>query len=393
MDGEQEAGREAEVVEAPPSPLAERLRDFRDGTAEQPDEDKPTSGEEDEAEGQNADEGDGTDADEQQDGEQGTEDQDGDDAADDDAQDEDEAGDEGEGDKPDPKAQGRTFSVEIPTLNADGSKGPRGSGVLLLEGLPQEFRDTIVSHVKRSQALEATQQRLAEAREFETDARFFRNDPLNAMRLVAVEKPELASKFVESWVLQNPKATKALVRALKLDDTDEEKLELRGKIAAQAERDALAQAYNALDADGVRRDFIDLAHSVVDEITGSLALDGDDKADFEQLAGARIVAEQERRVRARQSPYLSQTELIACIQSIVKKFTGAPPAKGKAKGKPSAGKGGLSREQQGERAKKVERFQRVRGGGSGTGVRPSGTKKKMPRDMGERIKMLRAGNL
>src|SRR6185436_5139631 len=246
MDGEEAAGREAEVVEAPPSPLAERLRDFRDGAAEQPDEDKPATGEDDEAEGQDADQGDGTEADEQDEPEE----QDGGDAAEGDE--DDAAGDEAEGDEPDPKAQGRTFSVEIPTLNADGSKGPRGSGVLLLEGLPQEFRDTIVSHVKRSQALEATQQRLAEAREFETDARFFRNDPLNAMRLVAVEKPELASKFVESWVLQNRQATKALVRALKLDDTDEEKLELRGKIAAQAERDALAQAYNALDADGVR---------------------------------------------------------------------------------------------------------------------------------------------
>ena len=111
MDGEQEAGREAEVVEAPPSPLAERLRDFRDGTAEQPEEDKPAGGgDDDEAEGQDADEGDGTEADEQ-DGEQDTEEQDGGDAA---GGDEDEAaGDEGEGDEPDPKAQGRTFNVEI----------------------------------------------------------------------------------------------------------------------------------------------------------------------------------------------------------------------------------------------------------------------------------------
>jgi hypothetical protein len=391
MDGEQEAGREAEVVETPPSPLKDRLRDFRDSIGEQPDEDKPgksASSDDDEAQDADADEGAGTEGDEQTE-EQAEGDEGGEETADD-AQDGD-ADDEGDGDEP--KGKGRTFDVEIPTLNADGSKGPRGSGVLLLEGLPQEYRDTIISHVKRSQALEGVQQRLEEAREFETDARFFRNDPLNAMRLVAVERPELASKFVESWVVQNPKATKALIKALKIDEADEEKLELRGKIAAQTERDALAVAYNALDADGVKRDFITRAHEVVDEITGSLALDADEKADFEQLAGARIVAEQERRVRARQSPYLDKTELVAAIQSVVKKFTGAPPQKGRVKGKPG-GTGGLSREQQGDRAKKVERFRQVRGGGSGSGVRPSGTKKsKMPRDMKERIALLRAGKL
>jgi len=383
MDGEQE-GREAEVVETPPSPLKDRLRDFRDGIGDQPEDDKPpVPGDEDEAEGDDADTGERTEADEQGDeaeqGEGGEAP-----AEDDDTEGRAEDADAEEGEAEPAKGKGRSFDVEIPTLNADGSKGPRGSGVLLLEGLPQEFRDTIVSHVKRSQALDGVQQRLEEAREYETDARFFRADPLNAMRLIGVEKPELAAKFVESWINQNPKATRALIRALKIDDTDEEKLQLRGDLARQNERAELARACETLDADGVRRDFITSAHEVVDEITGSLALDADEKADFEQLAGARIVAEQERRARA----------LVAAIQSVVKKFTGAPPQQGKAKGKAKGGTGGLSREQQGERAKKVERFRQVRGGGSSTGVRPAGTKKsKVPRDMKERIALLRAGKL
>lgn len=399
MDGEEQAGRDAEIVETPPSPLADRLRAFRDGVGDQPDEDKPRAGEEadDEPEPEDDDGEQAADAEGEEGKEDGETQEDGQEAGkDDDAEGDEEAdADEGEdAEPPAPKGKARTYDVEIPTLNADGSKGPRGAGVLLLEGLPQEFRDTIVSHVKRSQALDGVQQRLEQARELEVDARFFRNDPLNAMRLIGVEKPELAAKFVESWIHQNPKAVKALIKGLKLDETDEEKLQLRGDLARQKERDELAQAYSAIEQDSVTQEFKDRAHSVVDELTGSLALDGDDKAAFEQLAGARIVAEMERRAAARQSPYLNKTELLTCIQPIVKRFTGAPPAKGKATGKPGAGTGGLSREQMRDRAKGVERFRQVRGGGSGSGVRPSGTKKtKLPRDMGERIKALRAGKL
>jgi hypothetical protein len=397
-DGEGQEGKEVEIVPTPPSPLKERLRDFRDGVGEQPDEDKPAAGErsleEAETHGDDAEEeeveGDETARAEEAEGEETDETPAG--------EEEEETGAEAEeaeeGDDTPADRREREFDVDIPTLD-DGSPGAgKRRAVLKLEGVPQEFRDAINGHVKRSQQLDGVLQRLDQARELETIARFYQADPLNAMRLVAVEKPEFATKFVESWILQNPKATKALIKALKIDETDEEKLELRGKLAAKESREQLAQAYDAIDQDSTKAEFIDRSKGVVGDLVASLALDADDGADFEQLAGARIVAEMERRIQARQSPYMTKTELATLIQPLVRKFTGAPPAKAKKGVKGQAGREGLTREQMADRAKNVDRFRKVRGGGTGTGVRPAGIKKtKMPRDLGERIKLLRAGKL
>lgn len=386
-----DAGKQPEIVPTPPDPLADRLRDFRDGVGEQPDEDKPRGGEgdeegaEEEQDEEQPDAGDeaeeeAADAGEEQDEEEGDEAAEGD---------EDDAPDEGKS-----KSKAQLFDVEIPTLNADGSKGPRGTGVLLLEGLPQEFRDTITSHVKRSMQLDGALQRLEQARELETVARFFQRDPLNAMRLVAVEKPELTQKFVESWVRQNPKATKALYKALKLDTADEEKLELLGKVAEGQMRDELTTAYDRIDEGVVKTNFIDLAKETVGDIVAPLRMSDDDQADFEQLAGARIVAEQERRIGARQSPWMTKTELLTLLQPLVKRFTGSPTKTGKKKGAKGAAGGGLTREQMAERAKNVQRFRKARGGGTDSGVRPSGVKKsKLPPSLPERIKLLRQGKL
>jgi hypothetical protein len=389
--GEGSEGKEPEIVPAPASPLAERLRDFRDGVGDQPPEDKPAPGErtEEEAETTADDENvEGTepvDAEEEKAEGEGEEEQ-------------------GEGeDEPEPDAEaakaaaGREleFDIDIPTLNADGAKGPSGSGVLRLEGLPQEYRDTIQSHVERSLQLDVVQQRLEQARELETVARFYQGDPLNAMRLVSVEKPELAAQFVQQWALQNPKATKALIRTLKLDAVDEGTLELQGKLAARDMRDALAEAYTAVDENTTKVAFIDLSKEVVSELVYTLALDEKRQARFEQLAGADIVDEMQRRISARQSPYINKTELATLLQPLIKEFTGASPAqRGHAKDAPAAGKEKLTREQQAQRAQRAQRFRQVRGGERGDGVRPKGLQKgKLPRDLGERIKLLRAGKL
>jgi hypothetical protein len=392
--------RAPELVETPPNPLAERLRDFRDGVGDQPDEDKPSRpGEEDDEADAAGDEGGEADAGETGDDDAGTE---GGDEADDEAgADDDAAGDEGEaddegedGDEADaPAGSDKLFSLHIPTLNADGSRGPRGAGVLQLDGLPQEYRDTIQSHVKRSLQLDSVQQRLTEARELETVARFYQRDPLNAMRLVAVEKPELANTFVSAWMSQHPKATKALFKTLKLDTGDEEKLELQGQLAERKMIDELDKAYTTIDQGTAQQDFVDLSKETVGELIAPLQLEDSDRADFEQLAGARIVAEMERRVAKRQSPYsITKTEILTLLQPLIKKFTGVSTPTKKSKGK--AGSEGLTREQMADRANRADRFRKLRGGGRDAGVRPSNMKKtKMPRDLGERIKLLRAGKL
>jgi hypothetical protein len=386
-----DAGKQPEIVPTPPNPLADRLRDFRDGVGEQPDEDKPRGGEGDE---------------ESSDEEQGEEQSDAGDEAEEEAADagdeqdeeaDDEAAEGDDDDAPDAgksKAKAPLFDVEIPTLNADGSKGPRGTGVLLLEGLPQEFRDTITSHVKRSMQLDGALQRLEQARELETAARFYQRDPLNAMRLIAVEKPELAHKFVESWIRQNPKATKALYKTLKLDTADEEKLELQGQVAENQMRDELTNAYSRIDQTVVQTNFIDLAKETVGDIVAPLRMSDDDRADFEQLAGARIVAEQERRAGARQTPWMTKTELLTLLQPLVKRFTGSPAKPGKKSSAKGAAGSGLTREQMAERAKNAQRFRKARGGGADSGVRPSAVKKsKLPPSLPERIKLLRQGKL
>jgi hypothetical protein len=404
MDNDGDGDRSPELVEQAPDPLTDRLAQFRSSG-----DDRASAGELDDdaeqAEEQDAD-AQAEDVEEEQDEDVEQQEQALEEVAEEDAEDPDKpayekpatdkAG-EGEGAEGTDGA-GETFALDF--LNVAALKDPKSphAAVLHLEGLPQDYRDSIAAHVKRSQQFDQVSQRLEKARELETVARFYQADPLNAMRLVAVEKPELATEFVTDWVLQNPKATLALIRQHKLDGDDPEKLELRGQLAQKKMLDALGEAYSGVQSQTAHAEFLEQAGATIDELVEPLALEGDDQRVFADAAAATVQRVMAERRAQRQSPYLGKAELIDLLQPLVKRFAGGTEAaNGKAtKPKPKAGKKPqLTREEMIAKAKRTDTLRRQQGGGTlQPRAKPTAlTKSKLPRDMGERIKLLRAGKL
>jgi len=108
-----------------------------------------------------------------------------------------------------------------------------------------------------------------------------------------------------------------------------------------------------------------------------------------ERAVLRVRREMTARREKRMSPYLSKTELVELLQPLVQKVSGAAP-----NGKAPAGKKPLTKAEMAARQAKADQFRRLQPGASRTGIKPSGTKKtRLPRDMGERIKLLRANKL
>ena len=385
MDGT-DGDRTPEVVLEQASPLAARLAEFRTGADKPAAKPQASTGDEESAtgeeeqptpEGEEVPPGTGEEQEEEEEDDETAEERkpgEGDEDVEEDA--------DADADQPKEKL----YALDIPTVGAE--KDGTHAKMLRLEGLPQEFRDNLLGHVKRSQQLDGVLQRLETAREQETVARFYESDPLNAIRLVSVEHPKLAEEFVASWAIQNPKAILAIVRSAKLDTEDAEKLDLKGKVAHREMVDALSQAYGTLEAQEAVQAFRELATGTVQELADPLQLSAADTVEFAERAASWVTREMQARQAKRQSPYLTKTELVTLLQPLVQKMTGSPG------GAKPAGKKPLTKEEMAARQAKADTFRRLQPGATRTGVKPTGTKKtRLPRDMGERIKLLRANKL
>jgi hypothetical protein len=397
--------RSPEVVERSPDPLSERLAAFRTGDDRAAAGGKPGS-EAEEAEEQAETETEVEETAEEEAVKEEAEEEQADEAETEDEDDSDKpayekakkgAAAEGEAGEEEESEEGVAETFALDFLNVAALKDTKSphAAVLHLEGLPQDYRDSIAAHVKRSQQLDQVSQRLDKARELETVARFYQADPLNAIRLVAFEKPELAAEFVTDWVLQNPKAALALVRQHKLDSEDSEKLELRGQLAQKKAQDALGKAYDGVRSLTAQADFMEQAAATVDELVEPLLLEDADAIVFADAAAALVQREMQTRGR-----FLAKTELITLLQPLVKRFAGPTDDAGggkklKAKPKAAAKKPTLTREEMMLKARRSSDMRRLQGGGNlQHRARPEALRKtKLPRDLGERINLLRAGKL
>lgn len=368
-------GRTPEVVPMPPSPMTARLEQFRHDASSP---DRPLETEEEtppietEPEGEEQEEQvetpEGEEQEEQADTDAGT-------GADE--------GAEAEGEeKPQAEAAAtKTFEVAIPTL------APGRHGVLMLEGLPQEYRDTIQAHVKRSLQLGESERQLQELEPLRTLAEFYRHDPLNAMRQVALDRNDVAQDFVQEWMVQNPKVTVQLMRRLKLDSADEEILTTKAELARQKMDGDVAAAWNTVSTRASHARYTARAQSTIRDVIAPLALSADEVTDFMGLAEQRVVREMERATREGRSPLLPMADIVALVQPLVQRFF-TPPGGGQKKAAGKPGKQSLER-----RAQVADKFRKL-GGRAGASVTPGAVRKtKLPRDLGERIKLLRQGKI
>lgn len=379
-------GRPAEIVPEGPNALADRLAQFREEAGSGPSGGSPTPPEREEEE---LEDGAGGDSEQDETPPDAGEEQPAGAEEERTPAGEEPEGEEEEGAEGAPKGE-KLFTVDIPTLNADGSKGPHGRGVLSLEGLPQEYRDTIQSHVKRSQQLDVVQERLQELEVLAPIAQFVRDDPFNAMRHVYLERPEVAEQFVDQWMVQNPRATLAAVRRLKLDSADEGILKEKADLARQRMESEVDGAWQGLRERDTARAYTTTCHSVIRELVGDVPMRPRDYQDFRVLAEDRIVEAMETAKRQGRSPFVPRAELITALQPLVQRFVGKPPASS-ATGKARPGQPGKKLE---DRARTADRFRQLKSGAAGTSAqRPTGVTKKLPRDLGERIKLMRAGKI
>src|SRR5258708_2792573 len=173
-------------------------------------------------------------------------------------------------------AQGRPLrSIEIRTF--DGEK----TSTLIIDGLPQEYHDSIQNHVRRSLRLEHVERRLGESKKQEAVAQFYTTDPLNAMRLVDRDMPEMSAAFVENWIQQHPKEAAEYIGKHFPADRNKETLSLQAKLAAREAKDELDQSWNRVQSRTKHQDFADNASRLVQDLAGPLQLGGEDRDVFE----------------------------------------------------------------------------------------------------------------
>jgi AAA ATPase containing von Willebrand factor type A (vWA) domain len=108
-----------------------------------------------------------------------------------------------EADKPKGKTP-KLSSVDIPMPNADGSKGPRGTGKIKLDGVPQEAADAMRHYIKQADKLPLVEQQLAVAQEGAQVADFIEADPFSALVMITNARPDAAEEFVKNYVAMNP---------------------------------------------------------------------------------------------------------------------------------------------------------------------------------------------
>jgi len=219
------------------------------------------------------------------------------------------------------------FTLSVPPLSTREKK----AGVeLVLEGIPQEFHDTLKAHINRSQQLDVVQETLQTAKQFETSARFVANQPLAAMLMLddqdtASASPKLVGeRFVEIWMQQHPESALKVIQKLRYDDSrglDPDRLKERAELAnarAKAAVDAgLKHESQATQYNQWAGDVAVVLRSTAIE----LDLPADDAEEFLTFASTRIRDEAVRRQQRGQSPLVNRSDVLKIVQSVVRRFT------------------------------------------------------------------------
>lgn len=264
------------------------------------------------------------------------------------------------------------FEVEMPQPLPGG-----GENKLVLEGLPQEYADTMKFHLKRSAELPQVQAERDELREKATVADFFQTNTLEAMHFAARERPQMAEAFVESWLRQNWRTVPTIIEKLGIGKADERTMDAEAKLAARETGDQIAAGMSSLSQRTQVQTYVNELDAHVREISRSLGITGKDAEHFQILAAEEVGALAKSHGR-----YPTIPEALAVVQALVqKRFITAAPAPSPAP----------TPEKLAQRAKVQEKFRKLQPGASPR-AKPSGFEKlKSAKTMGERLQILRKG--
>lgn len=302
---------ERTVESALGNPLRDAISNFRsgrDGSAESPQDDDDEESPEVE---QDLDE----------DAEEEVVEDDQDEPAEDSADDEDEEPVEDEESEDDDKSpeskKPKLSSVDIPMPNADGTKGPRGTGKVTLDGVPQQAADAIRHYMKQADRIPLLEEQLAVASEGAQIADFLESDPFAAMVMINTAVPDKMDEFVKSWIQQNPSKIGKFVEELDLENMTERELKLAAK---EATRDATERAKQAYQGHSNQFQFQKQADQLLltaQDLARTAGVEKDDMEEFMFVSSRRIAK------LYQQNPRITNREVVAALQPVVAKYAKA----------------------------------------------------------------------
>lgn len=278
---------------------------------------------------------------------------------------EDEESDEDKGDKK-PKKTPKLSSVEILMPNADGSQGPRGTGKITLEGVPQEAADAIRHYQKAAGELPLVKERLAVSEKDAAIADFIEKNPLDAMVIIDHSRPEVTTEFVKLWLQMNPTAIPALIKELELDELDDKSARIMAKGTKTEARQKAFESASKHKGDYGMKQRVDDLLQVPLAMAQQAGIKGDDYQDFMVLAGRKMAA------AFKQNNNLSQRDVALLLQSTVARYVGTAATPKPKKNPTETAKSFTTK------VDKSKKF-KVVGGGHSQVSSASGTPEKFPR--------------
>lgn len=293
---------------------------------------------------------------------------------------EEEESDEEEGEKPKGK-QPKLSDLEIPMPNADGSKGPRGTGTIKVEGLPQEAADAMRHYIKQSQRLPLVEQQLDAAHEQAQIADFLEHDPFSAMVMISAARPDATEEFVKSYLQMNPGKIAQISTELELDDMTEREQKLAAKDAKRAAEDRARQSYQGHVGQYSTQRQADRLLAVAQDLAHTANVPEDEMEEFMFIASRRVAK------LYQQNPRITNRDVVASLQPVVAKYAKAVTPTSSPKGKQASPKVFKAK------AQKSQKFAVV---GSGkTAMKPAGAVGKIPKGttVKDAIQMVRAGKI
>lgn len=270
-------------------------------------------------------------------------------------------------------------TLDIPMPNADGSKGPRGTGKIKLDGVPQEAADAMRHYIKQADKLPLVEQQLVAAQEGAQIADFIEADPFSALVMIGNAVPDAVDEFIKSYIQMNPAKVAKMTEELELADMSERELKLAAKVARKEAEERAVKSYQAHAGKYATQKQADSLIILAQELAATANVPEDEMEEFMFLASRKVAKLYQA------NPRITHREVVAGLQPVVAKYAKAPTKEApKAKGSAKVFTA---------KVKKAQKFSVV---GSGkAAIKPVGGLKRAPKGTttSQAIKLLSQGKL
>lgn len=270
-----------------------------------------------------------------------------------------------------------TFEYEIPGFR--DSRGERTDYVL--EGLPQEVRDTLRGHVTRSQQADGLEIQLEGALGYEVAATFVDEHPKETIEYLVENNAELEREMLRDLIVTNPKEVRTILEELDFENAEEKSLNSEARAVRAERKGRLREAQAAQSVRSTNSRFSRQAGATIRSMMDSLNIDPTDRDEFAEMAARRVARTvQSRSRKGSGDPFLSAKEIQHTAKEVAKRFNG---------GKPSTPE---ETQESLKRRAKVAKKTRVIGGRGTGGGRPGGQSTTQADELkGKSMKELAAG--